>query len=293
MLGHAYRSAPAAASRSAFGLVELLVVVACVTLLLGLLLPGLRSARQRAREAICAARLAQWGAAFACYAGENRGFWPHCDGLDRGPPPVDTPGITPEQLADWHGWVDLLPPLMALLPRRNFPRYGHPDETTFYQCPDGRPLEGPGEYGYRPQRDGYYSYAMNSCLELDANAWPPPDRLGYPMPSFLDTARIVRPAQVVLLFDQLLDPAHGFGGNTVYRNAGKYCGSYPIAFAVRHRRGANELGGNILYADGHGQWRPTVWKPEWGAWDVERQQAPPRDDPDWYPYPAPTEGGRR
>jgi prepilin-type processing-associated H-X9-DG protein len=109
------------------------------------------------------------------------------------------------------------------------------------------------------------------------------------MPSFLDTGRIVRPAQVILLFDQLLDPRNGFGGDQVYRAAGKYCGSYPISFSARHRRGS-KLGGNILHADGHGQWHPTVWKEEWGTWDVGRQQAPPRNDPDWYPYPARGDG---
>ena len=57
------------------------------------------------------------------------------------------------------------------------------------------------------------------------------------MPSFLDTGKILWPAQVVTLFDQLLDPEQGFDGNVVYREAGKYCGSYPKAFSARHGRG--------------------------------------------------------
>jgi hypothetical protein len=286
MLCQAYRRANLTADTRAFTLVELLVVVACITMLMGILMPGLRSARQRANETTCAARLQQWGLAFACYANENRGIWPHCDGLDRNPPAIDAPDITREEVADWHGWVDLLPPLIGLKPRRDYPRNGHPDETTLYQCPSGRPIADTGEYSYRPRRDGYFSYAMNSCLELDRNAWPPPEHVGYPMPSFLDTAKIVWPSQVILLFDQLLDPYKGFGGSQVYRSAGQHCGSYPIAFAARHRRGANELGGNVLYADDHVEWQQTVWKPEWGEWDIDHQQAPPRDDLNWYPYPV-------
>jgi prepilin-type processing-associated H-X9-DG protein len=42
------------------------------------------------------------------------------------------------------------------------------------------------------------------------------------------------------------------------------------------------LGGNILYCDGHAEWRKSVWKADW---DPELE-VPPRDDVDWYPYPA-------
>jgi prepilin-type processing-associated H-X9-DG protein len=261
--------------------VELLTVVATLSVLTGLLAPALRCARRSAHTATCAARLQQWGLALACYANENGGLWPHCDGLDRSPRDLNDPRITPEDTADWHGWVDVLPPMLSFQPWREHPRYGRPDQRTFYQCPSGRVLNEPGLYGYRPERDGYFSYAMNSCLELDANAWPPADGRGYPMPSFLDTAKIVGPGQVIVLFDQLLDPRLGFDGDQIYREAGKHCASYPKAFSARHQRGPSKLGGNILYADGHVGWAASVWKPEWPA-DLE---VPPRDDRNWYPYP--------
>jgi prepilin-type N-terminal cleavage/methylation domain-containing protein/prepilin-type processing-associated H-X9-DG protein len=273
-----------------FTLVELLVVVAVVALLFGILMPGLRSARERAQEAVCAGRLQQWGLAFACYANENRGFWPHCDGLDREDPDPDDPDAHPPnapawQIANWHAWVDLLPPLINHQSWRYYRPKQHPDQATFYQCPAGE-LSPESHYTYKPQRNGYFSYAMNSCLELDEACWPTPDGVGYPMPSFLDTAKIVRPARVVLLFDQLLDTRRAFGGDFEDGDAGKHCGSYPIYFAARHNHGGGKLGGNLLYADGHVAWRATVWKPEWGDWEIYRQQSPPRNDPDWFPYPA-------
>lgn len=58
---------------SAFSLVELLVVVAVVALLLGVLLPGLDNARERARRAKCAASLRQLGYAFHMYAVDHSG----------------------------------------------------------------------------------------------------------------------------------------------------------------------------------------------------------------------------
>jgi len=268
-------------TRRAFSLLELLVSLAVLGVLASLLLPALGSARQRAGAAACAARLRQWGLAFACYAVENRAFWPHCDGLDRGPRDLADPFVTPEDVADWHGWVDVLPPLLGLPSWRSHPRGERPRADSFFQCPQGEPLPWRGAYSYYPLRDGYFSYAMNSCLELDRNAWPPPGGAGYPMPSFLDTDRIVRPAAVVLLFDQLLDPTKGYDANLVLRAAGKYCGSYPKAFAARHQRGKSRLGGNIVYGDGHVDWQSSVWKPWWPR-DLE---VPPRTDENWYPYP--------
>ncbi len=256
--------------------------MAVLVLLIAILLPSLSSARQQAKRAVCACRLKQWAVAFECYATENQGDWPHCDGTDRGPRALDDPRISKEDIADWHGWVDLLPPMLDLPDWRSFRRYEHPKENTFFQCPSGVPLDAPGMYSYRPQREGYFSYAMNSCLELDENAWPPPDGFGYPMPSFLDTARIRCPQRVIVLFDQLLDPRKGFDENKIYRGAGKHCGSYPKSFSARHRSGQLGLGGNLLYADGHVEWKRSVWKTKWD----DEQEVPPRDDQNWFPYPV-------
>ena len=282
MLRKAYRLRPYSNCTAGFTLVELMVVVSILALLMAILLPSLKSARDQAAQVVCAARLQQWGLAFSCYAAENNGVLPHCDGLDRGPRQLNDPHISKEDVADWHGWVDMLPPTIGLKCWRDHPRFERPDHTTFYQCPFARPLEERGVYAYKPQRDGYFSYAMNSCLELDSNAWAPPGGVGYPMPSFLDTARIVGAGRVILLFEQLLDPRKGYDGQHTYRSAGKHCGSYPKAFSARHPRYRSGLGGNVLYCDNHVEWHRSLWKPEWDS-DLK---VPPRGDPNWYPYPV-------
>ena len=103
MLHQAYRDQRARMQAGGFSMVELLVVVAVVGMLAAVLLPSLEAARDQSRTVVCAARLQQWGQAFACYANENNGFWPHCDGLDRGPRHYRDPLISKEDLADWHG----------------------------------------------------------------------------------------------------------------------------------------------------------------------------------------------
>lgn len=57
-----------------FTLIELLVVIAIIALLLAMLLPGLRSAREQAKEVKCAAQLAGFGIGFHAYAVDNTGY---------------------------------------------------------------------------------------------------------------------------------------------------------------------------------------------------------------------------
>ncbi len=263
-----------------FTLVELLVVLSIVSLLCAMLMPALGRAKAAARQTVCQSRLRQWGLAFAMYAPENAGYYPHTDGRDRS---GDEEPFTPEGKADyWFGWVDVLAPLLGAKPWRDHSPGAYPGSKSVFQCPAGR-LAPTSLYAYKPLRNGYFSYAMNSCLELDANCWAPYGQPGgNDMPSFLNTARIRTPDRAILLFDQLLDPRKGYGGDTLNRSAGRNCGSYPKAFSASHARSEGTLGGLILYCDYHVTWRPTVWKAEWPA--TPDFEAPPRDDPDWYPY---------
>jgi competence protein ComGC len=262
----------------AFSLLELLVVISITSLLFGILAPALSRCRSLTNQAVCQSRLQQWGLAFEVYAMENDGFFPHIDGRDR---QGDTEPTMLTDIADWYfGWVDVLPPLMCEKPWRDHSAWKYPSKNTIFQCPSAR-LAPDGCYGYQPRRNGFFSYAMNSCLELDENCWHNPEDLSGPMPSFLNVVLIRNPHRVILLFDQLLDPRLGYNGNKLNRSAGEHCGSYPKAFSARHAKPNGALGGSILYCDYHVEWTETVWKPQWPD-DLE---VPPRDDPDWYPYP--------
>ncbi len=257
-------------------LVELLVVISIIALVTALMMPALSRGKAIARQTLCQSQLRQWGTVFSAYASETD-YYPHIDGLDR---QGDGKPALPKDWADYFGWVDVLPPLMGEKRRREYGPWEHPQGGTIFQCPSAR-LAPEQQYTYRPRRNGFFSYAMNSCLELDENCWHHPEDTKWPMPSFLRTSLIRSPSRVILLFDQLLDPTCGYGGNQAYGNAGKHCGSYPKSFSARHARPGGALGGSILYCDYHVEWKESVWKSEWPD-DLE---VPPRDDPDWYPYP--------
>ncbi|MGD8500088.1 MAG: type II secretion system protein [Phycisphaerales bacterium] len=59
-----------------FTLIELLVVIAVIALLMAILVPVLRQARNHARTVVCQANLKQWGTTLALYLEDNEGRFP-------------------------------------------------------------------------------------------------------------------------------------------------------------------------------------------------------------------------
>jgi prepilin-type N-terminal cleavage/methylation domain-containing protein len=262
---------------SAFSLLELMVVISIIALLISLGLPAMNRTKAITRQTLCQSRLRQWATAFEIYITDNKGFFPHVDGRDR----TSANPQTEAEMADYYyGWIDVIPPLIGEKPWRDYDYGQKPGQDTIFQCPSAR-LASDDCYKYRPRRTGFFSFAMNSCLELDENCWPPYGSTGtdWHMPSFLNRDSIRNSARLILLFDQLLDPEKGYGGKMFNATAGKYCGSYPKAFSARHARSGGILGGSILYADYHVQWIDSVWNPDWPD-DLE---VPPLGDLDWYP----------
>jgi len=62
--------------KNAFTLIELLMVIAIITLLIAILVPTFQKVRKQARAVICQANLKQWGTVMALYADENKGRLP-------------------------------------------------------------------------------------------------------------------------------------------------------------------------------------------------------------------------
>lgn len=77
----------------AFTLIELLVVVSIIALLISILLPSLKKARDQAKDTVCRSTMHQLGLANGYYAQDNGDYLPWMKGTPTSPPP---PPNTPD-----------------------------------------------------------------------------------------------------------------------------------------------------------------------------------------------------
>jgi prepilin-type N-terminal cleavage/methylation domain-containing protein/prepilin-type processing-associated H-X9-DG protein len=131
--------------RTAFTLIELLIVMAIIALLMGLLLPAVQKVRESAYRTECANHLKQIGLASVNYATSNQRL-PDAGSIDS-----QGGGATPSNRLDW-GWTfEILPQLdQENLFRENSATKIRQTPLPVYYCPSRR---APAVYGPAPNHD--------------------------------------------------------------------------------------------------------------------------------------------
>lgn len=250
--------------RSAFTLVELLVVVGIIAVLLGILLPSLGGVRVRARQTRCLANLRTIGQAAAMYVAEHRGYtvpgysgWTQSSApwLPGTPPPDYDPAVVPARKW-WHNNWAFRTYLGVKTPKNSNPEGGR--YPLGLMCPDA-----PMSFD-RATTEGATlnnSYGMNYTAFPGTGTSAAARRLAPHYTQCWKANEVVSPAEKIFFADGTSE-----GLNVGTQTTGKpnatmlyfdtYYGGerhegpdWGGAVAYRHFKGAN-----VMYYDGHAGW---------------------------------------
>lgn len=219
-------------TRHAFTLIETLIVIALITVMLGMLLPAVGSVRDSARRAVCMSNQRQLVTAWTLYANDHAGrTMPHL-----------APGKA--QHTYWYGAEDpaqrrvvhargtLAPYLDATLAER-----------SVFECPDQAPgtYREQGAFGGFTSTYGYNAYALapasSGYSDLATRPWT-------------SLHQVERPSELFAFGDTLLALYSGQASNAALldpprlfqRRRGNWVDNYAPTTAFRHGRGESGFG---------------------------------------------------
>lgn len=218
------------ARRTAFTLVELLVVIVILGILAALLLPALARAKESARKVSCLNRLRQWNQALLSYAHDNEGAFPRESFFPSDV--IRNQWIHVRNPLAHDVWYNALPPEIEERGAVSFAPT--PARSDFYernrliQCPSAKFPTKPGADVWT-----YFSYAMNSKLALGQSA------------ATVKLGAIQNTSATVTFLDNRLEPEPKVDPLQDDTHLGQPS-AYASRFVTRHLQR-----GPLAFADGH------------------------------------------
>jgi prepilin-type N-terminal cleavage/methylation domain-containing protein/prepilin-type processing-associated H-X9-DG protein len=238
--------------RKGFTLIELLVVVAVIALLMGILLPALGAAREQGRRAVCAQNERNTGIGLHMYANDYNGRLP-LNEVDR-------------WLFDVSYWTTNTILKSGGFDRHIFycPSWRQRDRIIFWRYGENLPADTPEDYATpepqaaATQKDyhrilGYFWFIDT----VQGRANPPMDSDGVKKEWVRSVVKTkAAPARVELIADLTASDQADLARADFTKAAGGCLSRWGIYDRTNHLKNANKpTGGNILFVDGHVQWR--------------------------------------
>jgi prepilin-type N-terminal cleavage/methylation domain-containing protein/prepilin-type processing-associated H-X9-DG protein len=225
----------------AFTLIELLVVIAIIAILAAMLLPALSKAKQKAGQISCLNNLKQLGLGMMVYVGDNKDNLPGAASNNQG-----------WHAEDWIYWTRNGDTTRLIEQSQIAQTVGTAKSTNLFLCPMQKVFD-PSATGYK------FSYSLNGNANLtDGMALQWNGNLVYPF----KLSQVRRATDKIMFTEEPATTAANEmppGGTTMGPDDGRLNVRIAILtgnlISVRH----NKKGGNVTFADGHGQLTPWQW----------------------------------
>jgi prepilin-type N-terminal cleavage/methylation domain-containing protein len=249
---------PEVANRKGFTLIELLVVIAILAILMAILMPALQKAREQGKKIVCSNNLKQIGLSLNMYGSEHDGKLP----LNQG-------GYWLWDIA--YSTTDYI--IATGGDRKTFycpsDRLKTPDMACLWQFSQNIPFG--SHYGAVAEpttnRGNYYRVTSYFWM-MDTVAGRSNQPQGTPKKSWVKTLNCKQPAATELVTDATISDGPDPKQASFTEVRGGSWSRWQLFDSTNHLiHGDRPAGGNILFVEGHLEWRPfkdmdaRIWPP--------------------------------
>jgi prepilin-type N-terminal cleavage/methylation domain-containing protein len=232
-----------------FTLVELLVVIAIIALLMGILIPALQKARSVAKRIVCANNLKQIFIGVNIFANDNGGQLPLKDSSNW---PWDISYSTTDYIIKVNADKDMKSAFYCpAFPAKNS------KVAVYWQFSQFPPCNAKSGDVPEPANNRNLQFRVTGySFIIDSQTGYPNPPLGTPKRKWLRTMNEKQPSTTEFIADATISTL-GIANTASFNQitAGGIYMSCKIYDSSNHLKGSKPEGGNIMFIDGHTQWR--------------------------------------